>query len=433
MMETPNASVKSSDPRESVIQKAPDLRRETIGVLKHDWIQTTAGSIATKIGSGVTPTGGNIRYQEYGRPFVRSQNVGWGRLILEDLVFINEETHCEFPATELKLDDVLLNITGASIGRTALANERLVGGNVNQHVCIIRSAPTLAVPRLINQILLSKLGQRQIDSFQAGGNRQGLNFAQVASIKLSLPPTLAEQQAIAEALSDADALIESLEQLIAKKRQIKQGAMQELLTGKRRLPGFSREWAVKRLGDIAEMASGGTPPSSNPAFYDGDVPWVSISDITKSGKTINATERNLTGAGFSNSAAQMFPMGTVLYAMYASLGECSLAGVPLCSSQAILGIKPKASLDNEFLYFYLTQQKRTVQAMGQHGTQSNLNKGIVQAFELRLPPVDEQRAIASILRDVDDEITEVEARLAKARQLKQGMMQELLTGRIRLI
>jgi type I restriction enzyme S subunit len=213
----------------------PGHKQTDVGVIPEDWIQTSIREIAAKVGSGVTPTGGSKRYKEHGRPFVRSQNVGWGSLLLDDMAFIDEETHNGFPATELKKDDVLLNITGASIGRTALADRRLVGGNVNQHVCIIRSDVNKAVPKLINLLLLSALGQRQIESFQAGGNRQGLNFSQIESIKLPLPPTKAEQGAVASVLSDMDAEIAALETKLAKARQLKQGMMQELLTGRIRL------------------------------------------------------------------------------------------------------------------------------------------------------------------------------------------------------
>jgi restriction endonuclease S subunit len=254
----------------------PGYKQTEVGVVPEDWGQAAIRQIATKIGSGITPTGGSKRYKEYGRPFARSQNVGWGSLYLDDLAFIDEETHNSFPATELKKDDVLLNITGASIGRSALADERLIGGNVNQHVCIVRSDPNKALPKLINLLLLSDLGQRQIDSFQAGGNRQGLNFAQVGSIRFPLAPTKAEQEAIAEALSDADTLIEFLEQLIVKKRHLKQGAMQELLTGKKRLPEFEvkpgqkqsemgiipEDWDVKPLGALISSLEAGVSVNS---------------------------------------------------------------------------------------------------------------------------------------------------------------------------
>jgi type I restriction enzyme S subunit len=193
-----------------------------------------------------------------------------------------------------------------------------------------------------------------------------------------------------------------------------------------------KEWEVKRLGDVADMGSGGTPPSSVPAYYDGDIPWASISDMTKGGKVILITDRNLTRAGFTNSAAQMFPAGTILYAMYASLGECSIAGIPLCSSQAILGIRPNQRLSGEYLYYFLTSFKGVVKTLGQQGTQANLNKGMVQDFRLSLPPLPEQTAIATALSDVDGLLDGLDRLIAKKRDLKQAAMQRLLTGQTRL-
>jgi hypothetical protein len=151
------------------------------------------------------------------------------------MVYIDDETHARFDSTELQEDDVLLNITGASIGRSAMADERVAGGNVNQHVCIIRLDATKVVARFVNCLLSSSLGQGQIESFQAGGNRQGLNFGQIRSIQIPLPPTKVEQDAIATVLSDMDAEISALEAKLTKIHQLKTGMMQELLTGKIRL------------------------------------------------------------------------------------------------------------------------------------------------------------------------------------------------------
>ncbi|OAG66860.1 hypothetical protein A7D17_03830 [Xanthomonas floridensis] len=246
-------------------------------------------------------------------------------------------------------------------------------------------------------------------------------------------PPLPEQRAIANVLSDVGALLDGLDRLIAKKRAIKQAAMQQLLTGNTRLPGFTGKWEVKRLGSLAEMGSGGTPLSSVPAYYGGDIPWVSISDMTKEGGVISSTERNLTALGLANSAAQIFPVNTVLYAMYASLGECSIAGISVCTSQAILGIVVKSDLDFLFLYHYLTSLKSFIKNLGQQGTQSNLNKGMVQDFRINVPAIAEQTAIAEVLSDMDAEIAALETRRIKARALKQAMMQELLTGRTRLV
>ena len=153
-------------------QKNTVCKQTEMGLVPADWDSVSIDDVAVKIGSGITPTGGSSNYRENGRPFVRSQNVGWGALLLDDLVYIDDDTHRTFSGTELRCGDVLLNITGASIGRCAMADERLAGGNVNQHVCIVRTDPSRADGLFIGHLLLSDIGQRQIDSFQAGGNRE---------------------------------------------------------------------------------------------------------------------------------------------------------------------------------------------------------------------------------------------------------------------
>ena len=138
------------------------------------------------------------------------------------MAFIDEETHATFDATEIVESDVLLNITGASIGQSAIADLRIVDGNVNQHVCIIRVKRDELNPVLLNQFLISERGQKQIDSFQAGGNRQGLNFGQIRSFEFPVPPTEKEQQRIADCLSALDAWIAAeADKLAARSRHTK--------------------------------------------------------------------------------------------------------------------------------------------------------------------------------------------------------------------
>ena len=179
------------------------------------------GQLTTKVGSGVTPKGGENVYTIEGHPFVRSQNVGNGQMFLEDIAFIDENTHKKQIATEIQKGDVLLNITGASIGRSSVAFDEVVGGNVNQHVCIVR--PNMEIlPHYLCYLFLSDKGQKQIDSFQAGGNRQGLNFEQIKSFKFSIP-TLAEQKKV----SDLFCLID--ERIKTQSRAIQQ--LQSLISG----------------------------------------------------------------------------------------------------------------------------------------------------------------------------------------------------------
>ena len=192
-----------------------------------EWKTRSLGSMTQKIGSGVTPRGGDKNYISSGIPFVRSQNIGWGKLLLDDIVFISYEIHKTFLSTEIQYQDVLLNITGASIGRCAIANRQISGGNVNQHVCIIRTNKNELNPIFLMQYIISYQCQNQINNFQAGGNRQGLNFAQVASF--NIPTTsLSEQQKIADCLTSIDEQIEAQEEKITALKEHKKGLMQQL-------------------------------------------------------------------------------------------------------------------------------------------------------------------------------------------------------------
>lgn len=193
-----------------------------------EWERASLGPITLKVGSGITPKGGQAIYKKVGRPFMRSQNVGWGELRLEDIAFIDERTHSGFAATEIQADDVLLNITGASIGRSAIADQRIVGGNVSQHVCIIRVDRRALTPGYLNQFLLGQEGQSQIDSFQAGGNRQGLNFDQIRSFQIPTPPELDEQERVADCLSSIDSLLFSADRRISELKALRSGLMQQL-------------------------------------------------------------------------------------------------------------------------------------------------------------------------------------------------------------
>ena len=405
-------------------------KQTEVGVIPEDWAVTALAKLTDAhrpISYGIVQTGPNV---QNGIRCLRVLDINNGKINKTDLITTSKSISDAYKRTVLILGDLVMPLRG-KVGEVAIVDKDLIGANLTRGLALI-AVRSESSAEFFKQYISSSATRNRLENSMNGSALQEIPIATLRSFKIATPPTKVEQDAIAEALSDADALIESLEQLIAKKRQIKQGAMHELLTGKKRLPGFSGEWEVKCLGDLAEMGSGGTPSSSFPCYYEGDIPWVSISDMTTGGKVILSTESNLSKMGFANCAAQMFPVGTVLYAMYASLGECSIAGISLCSSQAILGIRPKESLHSEFLYYFLISLKTIVKSMGQQGTQANLNKGMVQAFKFNLPKLPEQIAIAQVFSEMDTEIDMLNAKLIKARQIKQGMMQQLLTGRVRL-
>ena len=234
--------------------------------------------------------------------------------------------------------------------------------------------------------------------------------------KIAFPrPHLIEQKAIAEALSDADALIESLDQLIAKKRLIKQGAMQELLTGKRRLPGFSGEWEAKRLGDVAHLYQPTT---------------ISAHQFTAAGYPVygaNGVVGYFDNFNHSTWQVTVTCRGSTCGTVNRTVNKCWITG-----NAMVIGCDGNASISKEFLYYALSFCDLSTCITGTG--QPQIVRAPLANFEIRVPiEVFEQSAIATILSDMDSELAALESRLAKASQIKQGMMQELLTGRIRLL
>ena len=247
---------------------------------------------------------------------------------------------------------------------------------------------------------------------KSGTTVESIEFRWLKSFCTPLPPTKTEQEAIAETLSDADALIESLEQLIAKKRQIKQGAMQELLTGKKRLPGFGAEWETRTLGDVAPLQRGFDLPNSK--LQQGTYPVVYSNGVLNHHAVFRVK-----GPG-------------VVTGRSGTIGTVTFVKQNFWPHNTSLWVTTFKGNDPKFVFYFYTTIGLERFATG--SGVPTLNRNDVHAFKVKIPPSTvEQASIASILTDMDTEIAALEEKLTKARQLKQGMMQELLTGRVRLV
>ena len=207
--------------------KKPNVPNLRFPEFQGEWEKCKLGELTTKVGSGSTPKGGNAVYTSVGHCFVRSQNVGMGYLILDDIAHIDDDIHKKHKAIELSEDDVLLNITGASIGRTAIATKEIEGGNVNQHVCIIRANSKVSPKFLCNYIQTKKI-QNYIRSLQTGGSREGLNFDQIRSFPISLP-SIAEQNKIAQLLDKLNERIATQNKIIDKLQSLIKGIAQNIV------------------------------------------------------------------------------------------------------------------------------------------------------------------------------------------------------------
>lgn len=431
-------------------------KRTEVGVIPEDWEVRSIGDLSIKVGSGITPKGGSNVYGAEGIPFIRSQNVGWGNLNLDDIAFISEGIHKTFLGSEVREGDVLLNITGASIGRSSIANKYLDGSNVNQHVCIVRANKNKCIPNLIKYLFLSNKGQNQIESYQAGGNREGLNFAQIREMKFAISPDKTEQIAIAKSLSDTDALITSLNELIHKKEQIKQGTMQQLLTGKMRLQGFGEGKGVKQteLGAIPEdwgimtIKELSLIPMQNGLFLDPSrrgtgIKIINVGDLYKTAP-INIEELEPFNASAVEKKIYSVESGDLFFTrssiVPSGIAFCNICELTEETSLVFDSHLIKVRLDTcvmypRFAYLMLLSNiaRKHLISNAKTATMTTIDQGGINSCPLLVPELEEQTAIANTLTAIDTDIQTLKQRLAKTKALKQGMMQELLTGKTRLL
>ena len=271
--------------------------------------------------------------------------------------------------------------------------------------------------------------KEKLNDLASGSTFKEVTKRTLLNIEIPLPP-LSEQRAIAEVLSDVDGLLNALDALIAKKLAIKQATMQQLLTGKTRLPGFSDAWETRRVSEFGDIVTGETPNIRNRALWDGAYPWITPTDIT-SNRDMTASERMITQKGL-NSIRRTLPPNTVLVTCIASIGKNAILKTTGSCNQQINAVVPNAAHNVEFLYYLFEYNSSYLLANAGVTATPIISKSIFSEFVFQVPSLEEQRSIASILSDIDAEIAALEQRRDKTRAIKQGMMQQLLTGRVRL-
>ena len=281
----------------------------------------------------------------------------------------------------------------------------------------------------------SKAYLEQIESGVQGSTRARTNIGKIKSLKLPLP-SIEEQKRIAGALLSVDKMIGALDEAITKKRQIKEGLMQQLLTGKTRLPAFCGEWKREPLSKHASVLRGGSPrPIEAYLTNDPDgINWIKIGDVGVGAKYIVKTEERIIPDGVSHSRA--VKAGDFLLSNSMSFGRPYILKIDGCIHDGWLVIQEYYdSFDTDYLYYALNASETIEQykSMAAGSSVLNLNKDIVKRVMLNIPEIDEQRAIASVLSSVDNEIVELDSKRNKYDLIKQGMMQDLLTGKTRLI
>ena len=383
------------------------------------WVSNKIKNLTTKIGSGKTPKGGDKTYLDEGVLFIRSQNVYPFKLYTDQCKYIDEQTDQLMKNSRVKNRDVLLNITGASIGRSCVFNLKQ-RANVNQHVCIIRVKPRIS-PDFLCSYLNSWFGQKEINSFLTVGNREGLNFQQIGMMTISFP-SLAEQQKIAKILSTWDEAIEKLEKLIELKKKRKKGLMQQLfpqegeLVPRLRFPEFNSlgNWRIVEMCECLE--------------YEQPTPY--LVENTNYNETYNVpvlTAGKSFILGYTDEESGVFTenLPVVIFDDFTTATKFVDFQFKVKSS-ALKILKGRDNFDIRFMYGVLQTIKYQVGAHQRHWISK------FSPMKIKTPSYPEQKKIAKILSTWDEVIEKLEKLIEAKKKIKKGLMQQLLTGKKRV-
>ena len=399
----------------------PGYKQTEVGVIPEDWEAKSLGSV---LGKG--RLGGNYANQdaEAELPLMKMGNLARGYFDLRKVQFITPSVRPE-SVHRLVYGDVLFNTRNTLdlVGKVAIWRDELPVAYYNSNLMRLEFDPEqVCSNEYANYSLNTEGAVSRLRALATGTTSVAAIYTRdLMKLQVLVPPP-PEQRAIAAALSDVDALLGGLDRLVAKKRDLKQAAMQQLLTGQTQLPGFHGEWEVKRLGDVAEIVMGQSPSSSNYNSTGHGLPLIQgNADISR---------RKAIKRFFTTQVTKRGKAGDILMSVRAPVGEVSRTLFDVCLGRGVCAIR----FPNDFLYHCLILLESSWAKHSKGSTFDSVNSTDVRAVEISLPAdSSEQVAIAAVLSDMDAELSALEARRDKTRALMQAMMQELLTGRTRLI
>lgn len=388
----------------------PGYKQTEVGVIPEDWDVKALNEISEKIMVGIASSATHA-YQRRGIPLLRNQNIKPGFLDDSDVLYVNEAYEATFKNKRLQKGDLITARTGYP-GTTCVVPARFEGAQ-SFTTLITRPNHAEVDSFFLSFYINSSQGREFFEQNQIGGGQKNVNAGALKTMLVAVPP-LPEQKAIASALRDMDDLLDSQRAFIAKKRDLKTAALDELLSPKRRLPGFSGEWEEKTLGDVVQIRKGTLITEklvvlgSVPVIAGGKQPAYFHNRANRTGKTITIS------------------------ASGASAGFVAFHKEPIFASDCST-ISEAEDYCLEFLYFILLLHQDDIYGTQTGGAQPHVHSKDLNPFEIQLPPtLAEQQAIAQVLGDMDDEIAALEEEHRKTRSLKSAMMDELLTGRTRL-
>lgn len=388
------------------------------------WGRSTLGKVA-RLTMGQSPSSDTYNIESAGLPFFQG-NADFGSRYPRVRYWCNEPT-------KIANEQSILFSVRAPVGEVNIAPYKC---------CIGRGLAAIDGEKVHQEFLYQKLqyAKPQFQLLSQGSTFEAVNGSDLKEFDLVLPP-LPEQQKIAAILSSVDNVIEKTRAQIDKLKDLKTGMMQELLTKGightefkdspvGRIPDV---WAVSAVSDVVRLASGGTPDRRRAEYWNGTIPWVKTGEVNY--RTIHDTDEKITELGLSESSARLIPAGAILMAMYGqgvTRGKVAKLGVSAAVNQACLAMIPNDRILGDFLYYYFSHEYFSLRSMVQEGAQKNLSMSIVKEILLPVPPLREQEKIVNALQSIDKRIQIMRERLMGTIKIKKALMQDLLTGKVRV-
>lgn len=392
-------------------------KKTKLGWIPNEWSIEMLEAIA-KVVMGQSPKGNSYNENKKGVPLINGPTEFTNRYPVE-------KQWTTKPTKLSEKGDILICVRGSSTGRINISNGQYC---IGRGVAAIRST-IKSDQRFIEYQLYYQLPR--LLKLTSGSTFPNINSKNIKRLRIPTPP-LPEQKKIAEILSTWDEAIEKLERLIAKKEELKRGLMQQLLTGKKRFRGFEGEWKKKSIKSFSKVITGSTPRTSESKYYNGDYLFVSPSDMDEI-KYIHATEKTLTEQGFERG--RVVPKGSTLFvAIGSTIGKTAMAGVDLTTNQQIHAIVTNEKVFlNEFFFYQLTRISDRIKLLAGKQAVPILNKSNFESLRISFPSVQEQKKIVDILSNIDNEIEILKKNQDMIEEQKKGLMQQLLTGKRRVI
>jgi type I restriction enzyme S subunit len=404
------------------------LQQTDLGLLPPDWSVSTVGAeFHVELGKMLDQEK-NVGLP---KPFLGNRSVQWGKVVLDDIGQIRL-TAQELPRFRLRYGDLLV-CEGGEVGRSAIWRDELPECYYQKALHRLRAKSGYRV-ELMAAVLERYSVTGRIQDYVTQTSIAHLPKDKFLTLPIPVPANDGEQAAIAQALTDADSLIDSLEQLLTKQRQVKQGAMQELLTGKRRLPGFAGAWNRLRVEDVALIDPESLGADTDPDYL---FNYISLESVNEGSM---ATFAELSFAEAPSRARRVLKRDDVListvrpslksHLLFTKATGNWVASTGFCIVRCAVD---RAAPPFVFALAFSDVFQQQIDAVLAGSNYPSINSSDVRRLEFDCPGLAEQHAIAQVLTDMDASLTALQARLTKARQLKQALMQVLLTGRIRLL